>query len=162
MQVLVLLFALATPTYAAGPKLNGPLDVEADQLEVNQDSGAATFKGNVRVTQGDVALGADQIMVTYGKAKQQAGPFGQQVDHVTATGHVTLVYANNTATGNQADYVTATGLVTMKDNVTLTRDANTLKGEALELDLNTGNVRLKGQPGQRVRAHFVPGKEAKQ
>lgn len=80
----VLTLALATltlgPAYAA---TQGPIDITAQKLEVNQSSSKAVFSGNVVVTQQGLTLTAPTVTADY---TSKAGNSGIQT--VTASGGV--------------------------------------------------------------------------
>jgi lipopolysaccharide export system protein LptA len=42
-----------------------PVQIDADQLSVNQETGIATFSGNVIVVQGDMRLQAGEVTIRY-------------------------------------------------------------------------------------------------
>lgn len=48
---------------AADP--SAPVEVTADNLNVDQDTGSAVFSGNVVIGQGDLRLSAPSVQVTY-------------------------------------------------------------------------------------------------
>ncbi|MCV2867348.1 lipopolysaccharide transport periplasmic protein LptA [Defluviimonas sp. WL0002] len=124
-----------------------PVEVTADQLTVNQTDGTATFSGNVVVAQGEMRLGADEILVEY-------GPEGQnRIERLIATGNVILTSGPDAAKADSAEYAVDTGEIVMAGSVLLTQGASAISGETLSLNLSAGT----GQMGGRVKTVLQPG-----
>lgn len=159
---------------AAGYAANAdkPINIEADALEVNDQQKTATFSGNVTATQGDFSLKAKEIQVSYTAKKGNnanggaTGPGGDsQITEINAKGKVLVTTQDNqTATSDWARFDVPGQLVTIGGNVVLSQGPNTIKGDRLVIDLNTGLSRFEnsaqtagGQaPKQRLRAIFTP------
>jgi len=75
-----------------------PVEVTADQLDVDQNDGSAVFAGNVLVTQGEMRLTAQRIRVNY------AGQDQGRIQTLNATGGVTLVNGAEAAEAQEAVY----------------------------------------------------------
>ena len=116
---------------------NAAVEVTADSLSVDQDSGTAIFSGNVRVGQGDLRLSAGQVEVIYAA---ETGDIAQ----LKATGGVTFVTATEAAEARAADYDLTRGTLTLTGEVLLTQGASALSAERMEVDLNTGSARMSG------------------
>jgi len=71
---------------------SAPIEVSADSLSVDQDTGKAIFNGNVVVGQGDLRLAAGNVEIVYGS---EAG----QIDRLQASGKVTFVTAKRNLCG---------------------------------------------------------------
>jgi lipopolysaccharide export system protein LptA len=117
-----------------------PVEITADQLELDQAAGTAVFTGTVRVGQGSLRLAADRIEVFYVEARGETG----QVERMQATGNVTLSNGAEAAESESATYEVATGIVEMQGSVLLTQGANALSSEALRINLNDGTGVLQG------------------
>ncbi len=126
-----------------------PVEVTADQLNVDQTDGKATFTGNVLVVQGTMRLTAAQVQVDYAAD-------GKKISRMHATGGVTLVNNGEAAEGRDAVYTIDTGSVVMTGDVLLTQGSSALSGKQLTVDLNTGTGVMEG----RVQTVFVPAKSA--
>jgi lipopolysaccharide export system protein LptA len=125
-----------------------PVEVTADSLRIEQETGIAVFSGSVRVGQGDLKLAADTVEVTYAREGENNGT----IQYVKASGNVTLTNGAEAAEGETADYDLASGLVTMEGSVLLTQGQNALSGEKLRIDLTTGVAQMEG----RVQTVFQP------
>lgn len=135
--------ALASPLVAQalrGHNTSGPVDVEADRIEVQDRADRAIFAGNVRVRQGDLTLDAARLTVAYDRA---AGD-GVQIERLDATGGVQVRSPSETARGQYAVYDLNRRQITMIGGVTLNQGANTVRGGRLVIDLDTGRAVVDG------------------
>ncbi|WP_300549520.1 lipopolysaccharide transport periplasmic protein LptA [Roseovarius sp.] len=117
---------------------NLPVEVTADNLNVNQNDGTATFTGNVVIGQGEMRLTAPRVLVVY-----LAGQTG--IESLEATGGVTLVSGPDAAEGERADYNITTGIIEMHGDVLLVQGDNAITGETLFVDTNAGTARVSGR-----------------
>lgn len=145
---------ILTAAMAQAVTADAPIDVDADQLEVLRDKGMATFSGNVRVIQGDMRLTSQTLTLRYNEAQKDNDLGG--VTEIRAKGKVTIVFGDDTATGNEAVYDVPGKKVRLQGNVTLVREENVLRGETLVFDLVTGDAALTAAPRERVKARFAP------
>lgn len=147
-----------------------PIEISADSLEVAQEEQIATFAGNVDAVQGNLVLSADKLEVHYegesGGVGIGAGR-GSTIRRIDAEGHVIIASPEETAEGDHGTYDVPAKMVTLEGEVVLTRGANVIRGERLELDLVTGKSRMVGSEatiaegdgeasGTRVKALFTP------
>ncbi len=123
-----------------------PVEVTADQLNVNQESGKAVFTGNVLVVQGTLRMTSARIDVFYVEGSKS------EIDHLRATGGVTLVSPTQAAEGAEAVYDVPDGTIVMTGNVLLTQGDNVMSGNRLNVNLRTGTGQMQG----RVHAIFKP------
>lgn len=154
--------ALASPLVAQalrGHDTSGPVDVEADRIEVQDRADRAIFAGNVRVRQGDLTLNSARLTVAYDRA---AGD-GVQIERLDATGGVQVTSPTETARGQYAIYDLNRRQITMIGGVTLNQGANTVRGGRLVIDLDTGRAVVDGSAvgggtgssGGRVTGRFT-------
>jgi len=113
------------------------VEVTAETLSVDQDSGTAVFSGNVIIGQGDMRISAENVRVVYSDA---TGDIAQ----LLATGGVTFVTATEAAQAQTADYNLATGIMILSGDVLLTQGASALTAEQMTVDLETGQAQLSG------------------
>ncbi|MBT8475484.1 MAG: lipopolysaccharide transport periplasmic protein LptA [Rhodobacteraceae bacterium] len=141
-----LAFAQGTDVALGGLALDAalPVEVTADSLSVDQDTGHATFAGDVVVAQGDMRLSAGSLVVEY-DTEQEAG-----ISRMTATGGVTLVNGPDTAAAQEAVYELGVSSLVMTGGVTLTQGRTRITGDRFAIDLTTGAGRMEG----RVRTVF--------
>ncbi len=156
MKYLPLVFALLLPGIAtaqtdvalggisADPSL--PVEVSADSLSVDQDSGRAVFEGGVVIGQGDLRIAAGRVEVIYADATGG-------IARLLASGGVTFVTETEAAEARDADYNIAEGTLTLTGDVILTQGASALSAERMVVNLATGTARMEG----RVRTVFQQG-----
>jgi|GEM_PF-510333 len=154
--------AVAQPSSLEGHNTAIPIDIVADQLEVRQAESRAVFKGAVEASQGELQLFADMLTVFY-KDNQAGGD--PTIARIDASGRVRIVSPSESAEGDWGVYDVSARLLTLGGEVLMRRGDSELRGERLEIDLETGVTRFDGadvsgdSPG-RVRGRFrVPEKE---
>lgn len=125
-----------------------PVEVTADNLDVNQDDGTALFTGNVLIGQGEMRLSAPRVLVVY--KEDETG-----IEALKASGGVTLVSGEDAAEASQADYNIDTGLIEMTGDVLLVQGVNALSGDQMFVDTRAGTARVIG----RVRTILQPESE---
>jgi lipopolysaccharide export system protein LptA len=159
--VFVLLAFAARPAYPAdataglGIDASQPIAVNADNLVADLKSETALYTGNVIVTQGAIRLHADRLKVS--------AP-GGKASHMEVDGHVVVDSPTGQAVGDSGVYNVAEQVLRLTGNVVLTKDANVLRGSALEVSMATGVAHLTagaagstpGAPPGRVQGLFVP------
>ncbi|MGB3315547.1 MAG: lipopolysaccharide transport periplasmic protein LptA [Albidovulum sp.] len=126
-----------------------PVEVTADQLDVNQNDGTAIFTGNVIVIQGEMRLTAPRLQVEYGTEDKT------EIERLHATGGVTMVSGPEAAEAQEAVYTVAAGEVVLTGDVLLTQAGSTMSGQKLVVDLDTGTGQMEG----RVKTILLPGKK---
>ncbi len=145
-SVAALLLALTAT--AAGAQTNvaigglsadptAPVEVTADNLTVDQASGAATFEGNVVIGQGALKISAATVEVFYDEA---SGDIARMV----AGGGVTFVTATEAAESQDAVYDLSGGTLTLTGDVLLTQGASAISAQSMVVDLAGNTARLEG------------------
>uniref|UniRef100_UPI003B520715 lipopolysaccharide transport periplasmic protein LptA n=1 Tax=Roseovarius indicus TaxID=540747 RepID=UPI003B520715 len=117
---------------------NLPVEVTADNLDVDQEDGTAVFTGNVKIGQGDMRLSAPRVLVVY--KEDQSG-----IKTLQATGGVTLVSGQDAAEASRADYNIETGMIEMQGDVLLLQGTNALSSETMVVDTRAGTARMSGR-----------------
>jgi len=125
---------------------SAPVEVAADNLTVDQDTGTATFSGNVKIGQGDLRLSAGTVEVVYAAS-------GGDIARLKASGGVTFANATEAAEAQSADYDIANGTLVLSGEVLLTQGASAIAAERMTVNLETGNAQMSG----RVRTVFQQG-----
>lgn len=139
---------------------NAEIRIESDVMEVEQKKNRATFTGRVDARRGGVRLRSAKLTVFY----QEAGAGAKSRTELTkldARGKVVVTSKGQRATSDWAIMMVQTGKVTMGGNVVLTEGKTVIKGNKLELDLNTGRSKLFGgkSSGGRVKGVFLPARK---
>lgn len=133
---------------------NAPVDVAADNIELQSRADRVLINGNVQIDQAGLRLTAARVTVAYSNTNRV------QINRLDATGGVTVVKGTDRATGSSAIYDLDRRLITMIGNVHLTQGANTLSGGRMVIDLSTGRATVDGRssgggatvPGQTSQA----------
>ncbi len=145
---------LATPAFAqTNINLGGittdpgaPVEVAADSLSVDQDTGTAIFDGNVVIGQGELRIAAARAQVVYDAASGDIASF-------EATGGVTFANGTEAAEAQSATYDLQNGNLVLVGEVLLTQGASALSADRMTIDVATGNAQMEG----RVRTVFQQG-----
>jgi lipopolysaccharide export system protein LptA len=130
-----------------------PIAVNADSFTADLQGETGTYSGNVLVVQGAIKMRADEVTV--------AVP-GGRATRMEATGGIVVESPSGTATGALAIYDINAQTVRLTGNVVLTKDANVMRGNVLEVRIADGRATLSGgmvngQPTEqgRVQGLFV-------
>lgn len=116
-----------------------PVEIGADQMEVNQDAKQAVFTGNVDAKRGDLHLTSNSLVVDYREVGSK-----QEITFLNARGSVVVVSKGQTVKAQWAKMDVQANTVVMGDNVTVFDGKSVIKGRRLELDLTTGESRFVG------------------
>lgn len=117
---------------------NQPVEVTADNLEVDQETGTAIFTGNVMIGQGEMRLSAARVLVVY-RAENKG------IARLEATGGVTLVSGPDAAEAQRADYDIEDGTIVMTGNVLLAQGASALSADTMSVRLSDGTAKMSGR-----------------
>jgi lipopolysaccharide export system protein LptA len=151
----------------------GPIQIEAQELEVRDKEGVAIFSGRVVVTQGRTVLETPRLVVHYaagagaggGSQKKDADktasadgatpPASQDIDRLDADGPVIVTSGDQSATGDKAAYDARAQQLELLGNVILTQGKNVVRGDKLTVDLATGVAKV-ASTGRRVQMLLTP------
>lgn len=122
------------------------IEVTADSLAVDQETGKAVFDGNVIIGQGDLRLTAGRVEVIYGTGTSE-------IARLIATGGVTFVTADEAAEAQQADYDITTGLLVLAGDVLLTQGPSAISAGQMTINVADGTATMDG----RVRTVLQQG-----
>ena len=139
-----------------------PIEINADSLEIRQDSNVAIFSGNVTAAQGRLRLSADSLRVLYREEKEGGEAVKATISRIDAIGNVFISSPTETAQGASGVYDVDSGMITLTGSVVVIRGENVIRGNRVALDLNSGRITMDGGEGagerERVRAVIVPRK----
>ncbi len=128
-----------------------PVEVTADSLTVNQETGNAVFTGNVIIIQGELRMAAGEVTVVYG-----ADPDNRDIREVRATGGVLVTRGSDAAEGQSALYEVASSLMTLSGSVLVTQGPTAISGDGMVVNIATGDGTVEG----RVRTILQPADES--
>ena len=147
-------FALASGAFAqTNVDLGGltvdttaPIEVTADSLSIDQDTGRAVFDGNVVIGQGELSVTAGRVEVVYGTDSTQ-------IAELIASGGVTFVTQSEAAEAQDARYDVTTGMLTLEGEVLLTQGASAISAARMVINVTDGSASMEG----RVRTVLQQG-----
>ena len=146
---LALIVVGVTPAFAQATK---ETQIVADRFVVSDSDNKSEFIGNVIVSQSDLTVWADRVVVNYGEGGTS------DVKTFVATGNVKIQSENQTATGSRAIYTPATRILHLTGDVVVINDGGTVMSKELFVDLATNVTRFtSGGTGQRVTGLFTQG-----
>lgn len=122
------------------------IEVTADSLSIDQESGQAIFEGNVLIIQGDLRLAAGRVEVVYGTDTSE-------IARLIATEGVTFVTADEAAEAQQATYEVSTGILVLTGEVLLTQGASAISAAQMTINVTDGTASMEG----RVRTVLQQG-----
>jgi len=150
--------ASSAPFIGTRTDSSAPIEIVADTLEVKQSEQLAIFRGNVDALQDDMRLRADTLIVHYRENKENPDQPG--ISKIEAEGSVFVSSPKETAKGERGVYDVDRSRIDLVGGVVLTQGENVVRGDQLEMNLATGESKVKStQGGGRVRGLFVPDKK---
>ncbi|GAA6209780.1 hypothetical protein NBRC116601_30730 [Cognatishimia sp. WU-CL00825] len=117
---------------------NAPVEVSADSLSVDQETGSAAFQGNVEIIQGEMRMQAPLVNVFY-----TANADG--IARLVGSGGVFIVSGKDTAKADDAEYDVDSGLIHMSGSVQLVQGINSITSERMTVNLNNSTAELHGR-----------------
>lgn len=125
---------------------SAPIEVTADSLSIDQDTGRAIFDGNVVIGQGALRVTAGRVEVVYGTDTSE-------IAQLIASGGVTFVTESEAAEAQTASYEITTGMLTLEGDVLLTQGASAISAGRMLINVTTGTATMDG----RVRTVLQQG-----
>ena len=145
-----------------------PIEVNADQLDVNDAAKIALFTGSVTATQGESTLKSPELTVTY-EGKGAGAQLGGAAKDEQAASRLSRLLARNgtviTSSGDrriaseQVDFDAKADTALFTGDVVVNQGRNVLNGRRLFVDRKAGKSHLEapaeaGQPAGRITATF--------
>ena len=153
-MAFALLLAGGTPVVFGAE--NDPINIEADHATLSEKQGLSTYSGNVVLTQGEIKINADEIIVHHEQGK---------LTHVTAKG-LPVKYHQQGETqeldihgeANTMEYFATEERLLLLDSAKLTQGGNAFSGNRIEYDTQrevvTAAVAESGE--ERVQVTIQP------
>ncbi|MEE9446319.1 MAG: lipopolysaccharide transport periplasmic protein LptA [Arenicellales bacterium] len=148
-QILTILsfcaaFSMAMPSYALSTDQSQPATLDADEFDLDFQTGVRTYRGNVVYQQGSIRLYADEI-VAYVKdgelerviARGNPAKFLQRPDD-SDTDMVGIAL--------RIELDDAKQIVILQNRAKVTQDANTITGKRITYNMATEKVNVKSGP----------------
>ena len=118
-----------------------PLEIRSKELNIEQNTGIATFSGNVIATQGNLILTALTLVVEYALKNSR---MTSEMEKLTANKDVTIVSETQSAVANKMVYDVMSEKIIMTGDVILKEGLSATSGDRLTINLNTGSRRMEG------------------
>jgi len=145
----------ANPLDSTDYNLKQPIEIEADSLEIIQNQQRAIFDGNVQVTQGNIKLNANNMIVHYKRGAKD----GKNIQKIEVNGNVVLATPTESAKGNKGTYNVVDNMIHLVGNVTLSKGNNIIKGDKLSYNMQSGYSKVSTTKNGRVKGLFLPGQK---
>ena len=153
----------AAQAQGLGPKSEGPIDISADELEVQNKECVSTWRGRAEMLQGQARLRADVLKAFFQTKPGAANATGSaacgDLLRIEAHGSVYYVTAKDErARGDDGTYDAQAETVTLTGDVVAVQGENVLRGNHMTFNTKTGEGRLVGTKS-RPRGVFYPAKK---
>lgn len=130
------------------------VSIDADALEISEETNTAVFAGNVVIVQGDMVMRAPRVSALYGAG----GPSDLQ-NFTASGGRVRMESDGQVITGDEAFYDFSARVLTFSGNVEVVNATGTVQSARLVIDTRAGTSSFTGGAGAggRVTSVFTPG-----
>lgn len=143
---------------------NAPIDIDADQLDVNDAKKTAVFRGSVKAVQGEFVITTPELVATYtGDMKMAdvtetapvkapgAKKATTELTHIRANTKVNVTSKDGQSVdGDWADYDAKAGTIVVGGEVVLSKGGSMVRGTRLLIDTVSGESTIETAPGQSV------------
>jgi lipopolysaccharide export system protein LptA len=134
LTTLVLVMSVGLDAWA-----DNSVEVESDRLEIDHKARSARFEGNVLARYGDITLRCDRMTATYSDTNA--------VTSLLASGHVSVLQGNTSATSGSARLDARLGLLVLEGKPVVIRGANRLEGKRISIHLQSGRLEVTRAKG---------------
>jgi len=134
-----------------------PVDITSDEMQWDDKERVAYAIGNASAIQGKRKIQADRLIVYLEKNNAT-----NEIILIKAEGNIIFTSMDEIATGKIATYDFVKNNIIIENNVTLKKNDNIMRGELLEMDLNTGISQISSKKDDnKVKMRFLPKTNAK-
>lgn len=155
---LLLALSVASPALAQQPSPGGqgPVEIESDHAELQQQSGVSRYRGDVRVTRDGTVIEGEELVITpeddgeYLHFSMQGEPATYQEQRPDQ--------APVSARARHMQYSEVDDILHLEGAARVTRGRDVLEGEQIRYERGTGRIRASGgeTPEGRVRILINP------
>ena len=126
------------------------IEIQADRFVVRESENQSEFSGNVIVTQTDMKVWSDQVIVHTGEEGTS------DIQSYEAIGNVKIQGETQTATGKRAVYDPETRILVLTGDVVVISDSGTVHAQTLKVNMATNVTEFtSGGDGERVTGLFT-------
>ncbi len=146
---------------------NKPMDIEAEQLDVNNPAKTATFRGDVVAIQGDITFKTAEMVAIYtgdvnladATEPKIAGDKDKksetELTRIEAKKNVTVTSKDGQSVqGDWATFDAKANTIVVGGEVILSKGGSMVRGSRMNIDLTTGENTMETTPGETVQ---LPG-----
>ena len=134
-----------------------PVDIISDEMQWDDNDRIAHAIGNASAIQGNRKIQADKLIVYLENTDST-----NEIILIKAEGNVIFTNVDEIATGERATYDFVKNNIIIKINVSLKKNNNVMKGDVLEMNLNTGISQISSsKDSNKVKMRFFPKKNEK-
>jgi len=142
---------LTSQVVAQGVPGSGPVDISAENSNIDDARNLVVYSGDVNVLRGDMRLRADRLEAYFGRSETGR----REINRIVVEGNVFYVTPNEIARGESGFYNLLEDVVELHGSVVLTQGCNVSTGEHLRADLSEGTARLDGGESSNARVRSV-------
>ena len=142
---------------------NDKIHITADKLISDNEAKYAEFIGNVRATQRNTVITADNLKIFFksdmdNKNNPIAG--NETIKKIVADGNVQIKFDNRVAVTQQAVYITETRVLVLSgaDSKVISGD-NSISGNKITIYRTDGRIKVESGREERVEALFYTGEK---
>ena len=149
-----------------GRQSDEPMEITSDRMEAFNEKKLVVFSGNARVTQGNIMLKADKLLLYYKKEADKAGKKDKigtietektgDLEKIEARGNVSLIQGERVARGDEAVYFRESNKIVMTGNAVLNEGKNSIKGDRVIVFLNENRGVVESDAHKQVKAIIYP------
>jgi lipopolysaccharide export system protein LptA len=143
-----------------------PIKIKSDSLELDYRGGTVTYRGAVHVTQGDLTLTSDRLIIAFNQGALEGATTGggtapddavaQRIREIVAEGHVRIEQKARVASGRRAVFDQARQTIVLTDDAVLQEGPNQVSGERIVVYLDEQRSVVEGGSRSRVQAVLYP------
>ncbi len=150
----LLLLALVCGSHAWAYDSTKPINLEADDLKLNNETGVLTYTGNVKLTQGEMVLTADTLKIhTVERNVNRIEAFGKLAKLKDRRPDGRLI----TAQAQRLDYNVKDETIELDGEGMIDHGGNTMRSASIYYDLTTSNLKAGStKTNDRVHMTFQP------
>lgn len=145
---------------AASSDFSAPIEIEAQQVEVDAKDGSSVYQGDVKLTRGTMVINADKIILQQRNDQVSADIIGTPALFAQVGDNGERMQA----TAQRIRYFSDQDAIQFDGNAEIQRAADTVSSDHIRYDLRAerilagGNAQDKGDAGNRVRIVIQPAK----
>ncbi|MCO6523836.1 MAG: lipopolysaccharide transport periplasmic protein LptA [Candidatus Schmidhempelia sp.] len=151
------LFMLSAPVIAAPTSTtinNKPINIDADNQQIDIKNNTITFSGNVQIEQDNFKITAERVVISHiqNKDEQRVTAYGEPVKFKQTMVNNKIVSGHAT----QLDYDIKSHTITLTGDAELNQQDNVIRSQVIAYNINQQQILAKGNGSTRVRTTIIP------